>query len=569
MVQSDEQPFSSTISTEELAAKLWQHLKSILEDNLEVFVESAIHKAMSQRTFTVSEQVDSAKQGLKIPSHVNASERVLPDSGAPLARTTSLLQEKLCSRDVTTEPVCERLNFEKDIQHNGSSDSLFDIDETSGNLARIQHEMSTPSQDDIEKLFSSVDVPDEATATRECILPGCVLTGDPADDFSHVLCATPPKSVDAVQRASEHKILFHYSSTRDAHDIAKFLKSRSQAAKTQCYWALFGITSWRAGICGSIYRAAIFIALLSATLLSAYNLVQQPGRVFENLAETAVSISSLLSLATCKPLDSLIGHAGNMMDRYAAHHHFISAWDRQGSLLLVSVMMVWLCKAIAASMYMCVSEETFSWHTLCTTLAGLLQSGSYLAFIHCDCHIMTFLQLMVDEWAGRFRKTLNRTECAESWNIAQATIRQASKCIETSFLAVQASSLITLLCCAGRVLDITAKSGETMQTSLMLALLELPTLMMAFWALVLFAKATVVTEKSMQIPPIVTSLLLQPGSPISVEDQAFVSFLNNGYAGVYFKGNRMNGITLMNYLYLCVGVIYVVVTNSLSMNQQR
>jgi len=265
----------------------------------------------------------------------------------------------------------------------------------------------------------------------------------------------------------------------------------------------------------------------------------------------------------------LFGHPGSMMDRYAAHHHFVGAWDRQGSLLIVLAMIVWLCKAIAASIYIYVSEETFSWHTVCTTLAGFLQSGLYLALIHCDCHIITFLRLMVDAWAHRFQNTLNRTECAESWNIAQATMRQVTKCIETSFLAVQASSLITLLCCAGRVLDITAKSGEAMRSSLMLALLELPTLIMAFCALVLFAKAAVVTEKSMQIPAMVNSLLLQPGSPISLEGQAFVSFLKNGQAGVYIKGSQLNAITLMNYLYLCSGVIYVVVTNGLSMNQPR
>jgi len=257
------------------------------------------------------------------------------------------------------------------------------------------------------------------------------------------------------------------------------------------------------------------------------------------------------------------------MDRYAAHHHFVGAWDRQGSLLIVWAMIVWLCKAIAASIYIHVSEETFSWHTLCTTFAGLLQSGSYLAFIHCDCHIMTFLRLVVNTWTLRFRKTLNCTECAESWNVAQATIRHVTKRMETSFLAAQASSLITLLCCAGRVLDISAKSGEAMRSSLMLALLELPTLMMAFCALVLFAKATVVTEECLGIPALVNSLLLQPGSPISVEGQAFVSFLNNSHAGVYVKGGRLNAMALMNYLYLCSAVICVVVTTGLSMNPPR
>jgi len=310
------------------------------------------------------------------------------------------------------------------------------------------------------------------------------------------------------------------------------------------------------------------MALLCATLLSTYKLVQQPGRLFENFAETAMSISSLLSLVTCKKLDSLIGHEDNMLGRYAVRRQFVASWDRQGTVLLVLVNIVWLCKAIAIIVCMYASEDTFSCHALFAVLAGLLQSGSYLAFIHCDFHAMVFLQIMVDRWTGRFNKSLNCTDGARSWNTVQALMRHVAQGVESSFLAVQTSALIILLCCAGRVLDIImTKSGEAMRLSCMLAFLEVPTLVMAFCALILFGKATAITEKSVQIPNVVNSLLVKPCMPISVDDQAFVSFIQNSCAGVYIKGSRLNATVLMNYSYLCGAVICGLFTTALSMHQ--
>jgi len=332
----------------------------------------------------------------------------------------------------------------------------------------------------------------------------------------------------------------------------------------QWYWSFFGI--WRAGKCGTCYTWTVFTALASATVLSAYNLVQQNGRLFENVADIAFSISSLLSLAACIKLDGL---RGKLLGRYATRHYFMGSWDHQGTVLLVLVNMIWLCKAIALSVYMYASEEIFSWHALSTALASLLQSGSYLAFIHRDCHLMNFLRLMVDDWAARFNQSLDCDVAADSWNTAYTTMRQVARFVETSFLAAQTSSLVAVLCCTGRVLNIMAQSGEAMQRSWMLALLELPTLMMAVCALVVFAKATDVTEKSMQIPALVNSLLSRRHSPYSHKSQAFVSFIHNSYAGVYIKGGRLNATVLMNYLYLCSAVICVLVTTAMSMNQPR
>jgi len=177
---------------------------------------------------------------------------------------------------------------------------------------------------------------------------------------------------------------------------------------------------------------------------------------------------------------------------------------------------------------------------------------------------------MVDRWTGRFNKSLNCTDGAASWNTVQALMRQVAQGVQSSFLAIQTSALITLLCCAGRVLDIImTKSGEEMQSACMMALLELPTMIMAFCAFILFAKAAAVTEKSVQIPNVVNSLLIKPRLPISVEDQAFVSFIHNSCAGVYIKGSRLNATVLMNYSYLCGAVICGLFTTALSMYQQK
>jgi len=260
MAIADGQFFASTVSTEELAAKLWQHLKGTLEENLEVLVEKAVQKAMPHQFSTVAKEVESVKQRLETILYCNMPEG---DLAEPVAADCDDLSTDLVPNKGLSKP------------HSGMEEVF-----TSGpGISEQAVAMSSLANSAEGFSFASpTQLDDEAKAVKECILPGFV-----GDIYPNL--PVESKSLNPVPSTLETQNLLTGSSSSnsslvDASASSVRRKSRSLPKRIKLYWAFFGIIAWRKSICGTMYRSILFMALLSATLLSTNNLVQQPWRFF-------------------------------------------------------------------------------------------------------------------------------------------------------------------------------------------------------------------------------------------------------------------------------------------------
>jgi len=379
-------------------------------------------------------------------------------------------------------------------------------------------------------------------------------------------------SVDSVRKVSERNILRSalYSQSHQRVDTSRYaqkamLENSRVSRALERYWAVWGHLAWSSSNCSRWYRRLGVLTSLCCTGTLIVNLYQQPGKIFENSTETALSASCLLGLVGARRLDILIGHKDDLLKRYAASHGFLPLWNRRSMRRLALFITLWLCKAAAHIVRMFTSEDPILSCQFWVPSVIIFQAGSYFAMLHCAFHVTSFLELMLDDWTVDFHKYLDCVHGAVAWDKIQALMQRVAGSVEMIFFVVQTSALISIICCVARVLDIfMVDPGGDQQTWRMVALLEfLPTLIMVVCALAWFAKATAITEKGLRIPPVVNSLMVEPNTPITSKHQFFVGFIKNSDIGFYWKGSRLDATVFINYCYICGAVICAVFTTAL------
>jgi len=101
---------------------------------------------------------------------------------------------------------------------------------------------------------------------------------------------------------------------------------RKEPRNIQCLhllYALWGITSWSPNRRARWYKAGVRFASVCATGFFIADLIQQPNRLYELFAETAFSVSSLISLAFLGDLECIIGQSCGFLGQYAKEHKFL------------------------------------------------------------------------------------------------------------------------------------------------------------------------------------------------------------------------------------------------------
>jgi len=468
------------------------------------------------------------------------------------------------SNHVTVEEV-ERMHCDKILQHNY-------LVEQCGESA---------CSNDLQ-VINSLEVcssPLESTFDREtglsCILPGWIPNLKLDDGCPSPINVT---SVDSVRKASERKSLrsapYEQSYRQDGTSAPAqkaMLENLPVSRALMRYWAVWGLLCWSSNMCSRWYRRLCVLISLCCTVIMIVNLAQQPEKIFENCAETAVSVSCLISLVRSRQLDSLIGHEGDLLKLYASSRGFMARWNRSSMRRLALFSTLWLCKAAAHIVRMFTLRGPTLSYQLCLSSAVIFQAGSYFATLHCAFHVTNFLELIMDDWTVDFHRNLYCVRSAGAWDRIQALLRRVARSVEMIFFAVQTSALIAIISCVARVFDIVmAGPGIEEQTWWVFCLLEfLPTLIMVVCALAWFAKATAVTEQSIRIPPVVNSLLVEPNKLITSEHQLFVSFIKNSDTGFYWKGCRLDATVFINYCYLVGAVICALFTTALKFAQKQ
>jgi len=198
----------------------------------------------------------------------------------------------------------------------------------------------------------------------------------------------------------------------------------------------------------------------------------------------------------------------------------------------------------------------------------IFQSGLYLAIVHSVCHVLTFLELMLAAYTTQFCKTEDWASGVKAWNVLQAILHNLSARVDSCFLAVQTSAAIAFLCYAARIFhNIITKNDDKLMDQCIAALLEVPSLMMAFGAFVLFVQAAGLTGTCARVPPVMNAVNVAD-SAINHDRHYLVSFISHSQAGFCVKGQRVDATILLYFCYICGAIVCGLFTTGLSMSRQ-
>jgi len=235
---------------------------------------------------------------------------------------------------------------------------------------------------------------------------------------------------------------------------------------------------------------------------------------------------------------------------------------------IVPITGVWLCRGVASILFVQVSKRTLSAHIIARCFADVLLAGVHLALVHRMYHTLLFLELMLDMYSVEFYEKVDWRLGVFLWNTVGTILHQFSIKIDTCFLALQTSAAISFMCFAARALHIvlTPNAIENYHV-VILALLEIPSLIMTASAFILLIKAVGITETCARTPSVVNSAHVTLETTLGHNRQLLVSFINNSNAGFISKGVRLNATMLMNYCYLGGAIVCGIFTTALSMSR--
>jgi len=335
-------------------------------------------------------------------------------------------------------------------------------------------------------------------------------------------------------------------------------------------YACYGIIPWSSSRCSRCYRTFIRFASACAAAFCIVDLMLHQSRLYELFSEAALSIGSFVSLILLGKLECLVGGSTDFLGQHAKRHKFLTKWGKSGTNKLFMVIVVWICKTGTSIVRLSVLQDTVSFIGICRCFVAIFEAGLHLAIVHGLCHALTFLEFMLDAYSDEFYSTNAWAQGVCSWNVVQAMLHDLARRVDSTFLAMQTSSVIVFLSFAAGILNcIKMRSGATLLDRSVWAAFQLPTLMMALAAFVPFVKAACVTEACIRIPPVMNSFGVTHDNAINRDRQYLVSYILHSQAGFRVKGNLISSTLLLNYCYLCGAVACGLFTTGLSVSQQQ
>jgi len=336
-------------------------------------------------------------------------------------------------------------------------------------------------------------------------------------------------------------------------------------------YACFGITPWSSSKFARWYKIGIRWASACVAAFCIVDLILHPKKLYELVAQVALSISSYLSLALLGHLECILGGSTSFLGQHAIKHKFLVGWRKHGMKRAVLLMLVWMLKVGASIVKLHFSGEITSMYSLSRCFVAILGAGLHLAIIHSIGHALTFLQYMLDAYSDEFYDSDKWAHAVTEWNVVQAILHNLSSRVDCSFLAVETSAAVVFLSYAAGVLhSVVTKSGNELLNQSILLLLELPTLIIALSAFVLFVKAAGVTETCVRVPPVMNSVKVEEGNrAINYDRQYVVTYIAHSQAGFRAKGSLIDATMLMNYCYICGAIVCGLCTTGLSMLRQQ
>jgi len=382
-----------------------------------------------------------------------------------------------------------------------------------------------------------------------------------AEGFDDVLCSSSAIQVPLAQDADD----VEHMRTSICVQNGPMPSSSRHAILVLVFYSMWGVAAWSPSWCAKWYQRLMRFTLACGTVVFIINLIQQPD-LWGNFAQTAFAIGSLVSMASLQGF-----HCQNTipLESFARDHGFLDLWDRSSFRYLVLVSFAWMSKVIACMLEFHASNQVVSMRSMMSHFFSLFMTGAYCALVHCMCHALIFLRLTLDNYLVEFYRTKDWSLAVCAWNTVHTILSRVSCALDSSFLAVQTSGTLGLLCFAVKLLNevVTGSAGGQRDQIILKMLLHLPTVLMAACAFLLLVQAAAITETCVTIPTVVNSAQVTSENATSPKRLYVVAFIKHCQAGFSIKGSLVNATVLLNYCYLCGAVLCGIFTTGLSLSR--
>lgn len=300
------------------------------------------------------------------------------------------------------------------------------------------------------------------------------------------------------------------------------------------------------------YPKVVLFVLFVMTLMAGY-LVRIEERIkYARVSECIYAMTAFagLFMLRWRGVEQMIGPKYGRLQAYARLHGFRDDWTWTSIWSLLPTFCIWISVivlprvAVLGDDMQCMS--TNDWFVM---------EGHYLSFIvprtmisalvFCLIHLLTGLELMVDNFCIRFMRSPDFAKAVPEWNAMQAILRLTAYIVEESFMIIQIGTLAVFTLKGAEILVGAGPQEPCGATSFAV---EAPMLLLALQAIY---KAARVTEKCSHTPALVNSLMIK-GIPLHKQRQYVVNYIEQSAAGFYAKGVRIN-------LPLCMKLAYIVV----------
>eukprot|EP00930_Biecheleria_cincta_P071426 TRINITY_DN5893_c0_g2_i2.p1 TRINITY_DN5893_c0_g2~~TRINITY_DN5893_c0_g2_i2.p1 ORF type:complete len:622 (-),score=84.70 TRINITY_DN5893_c0_g2_i2:92-1957(-) len=422
---------------------------------------------------------------------------------------------------------------------------------------------------------SSVEVqehPATSSSKRALPLPGSVMPSLPDDGQSNnifdiadlaspnsngryrVTTDSTKRSANLVSQRMQSKIIEPYTQQNGLGDYTSFTPVVGCILKSSRRWS-----------CMLLLTAVLFAGMRVALLASGDSI---KTFLVRDLAVVVFTIAAGISTRQRPEARTYTESIAQWAQASQCVEDWGSASRRKQRMFLIwwctAMALVLSTEAVLASQYISspslqptgILEISFWAGYEFASLVALLLSSSLLLAVSCvQCHIISGLNVFIDEWSCDLCDQRDFSQGVLTWNTVQALIRRGGSSIENAFATIQICALAGSIVVAMKMITLASDPALRMESLATLAGItelttSLPLLMLAALAGLLLLQCAGITEKCAILPPIANQIMT---GAIDAGRQYLVQFLNDSAAGIYVKGVKLDMLMVVNIGYfLCV-----------------
>jgi len=191
----------------------------------------------------------------------------------------------------------------------------------------------------------------------------------------------------------------------------------------------------------------------------------------------------------------------------------------------------------------------------------LFTTGLFTALVYCHLHLCCGLGWLVDQFYWELCRGQDDAKGTRKWSVVQAFLRNSATTMETSFVAILTSVVLSLLLVGADTVFNTRQEQSALGHRLRNGLLPvLPKLLLAFYSCY---RAAQVTERCKKAPALV-NMVISPRLDWERAErlQNVVQYIARSDAGFYIFSNRLDMPTVWKWIYITGLFMFYFVTYS-------